>query len=160
MTIFFNRQYSHLFPTPPVDKIHAPPPYGQILDPPLLLALFYSLWVITFWQNMLCTTEVFSSFTAYAVAIYSPVIYLSLLRKILFSSPEHKVIRVSYCDRSLSVVRRASSVVRRASSVVRKLFLLKHLLLWNRLLDFDQTSQEWCLCGPLPKFFKLFQLVA
>jgi len=32
----------------------------------------------------------------------------------VFSSPEHKVLRVSYCDRSLSVVRRrASSVVRR-----------------------------------------------
>ena len=32
----------------------------------------------------------------------------------LFSSPEHKVLRVSYCDRSLSVVRRRpSSVVRR-----------------------------------------------
>ena len=26
---------------------------------------------------------------------------------ILFSSPEHKVLTVSYCDRSLSVVRRA-----------------------------------------------------
>jgi len=25
---------------------------------------------------------------------------------ILFSSPEHKVLRVSYCDRTLSVVRR------------------------------------------------------
>jgi len=38
-----------------------------------------------------------------------------------FSSPEHKVLRVSYCDRSLSVVRRrASSVVRRASCVVRR----------------------------------------
>ena len=33
---------------------------------------------------------------------------------LLFSSPEHKVLRVSYCDRPLSVVRRrASSVVRR-----------------------------------------------
>jgi len=38
-----------------------------------------------------------------------------------FSSPEHKVLRVSYCDRSLSVVRRRpSSVVRRASCVVRR----------------------------------------
>jgi len=43
----------------------------------------------------------------------------------IFSSPEHKVLRVSYCDRPLSVVRRrASCVVRRASSVVRKLFYL------------------------------------
>ena len=42
-----------------------------------------------------------------------------------FSSPEHKVLRVSYCDRPLSVVRRrASCVVRRASCVVRKLFYL------------------------------------
>ena len=39
----------------------------------------------------------------------------------VFSSPEHKVLRVSYCDRSLSVVRRRpSSVVRRASCVVRR----------------------------------------
>ena len=36
----------------------------------------------------------------------------------LFSSPEHKVLRVSYCDRPLSVVRR------RPSCVVRKLFYL------------------------------------
>jgi len=36
----------------------------------------------------------------------------------IFSSPEHKVLRVSYCDRPLSVVRRRpSSVVRRPSSV-------------------------------------------
>ena len=34
---------------------------------------------------------------------------------LVFSSPEHKVLKVSYCDRPLSVVvRRASSVVRRA----------------------------------------------
>ena len=44
---------------------------------------------------------------------------------LLFSSPEHKVLRVSYCDRPLLVVRRrASSVVRRPSCVVRKLFYL------------------------------------
>jgi len=50
----------------------------------------------------------------------------------VFSSPEHKVLRVSYCDRSLSVVRRrpscvvrcASCGVRRPSCVVRKLFYL------------------------------------
>ena len=42
-------------------------------------------------------------------------IYLSYL---FFSSPEHFVFRVSYCDRPLSVVRRRPScVVRRASSV-------------------------------------------
>jgi len=37
---------------------------------------------------------------------------------LVFSSPEHKVLRVSYCDWPLSVVRRcASSVVHRASCV-------------------------------------------
>ena len=36
----------------------------------------------------------------------------------LFSSPEHKVLRVSYCDRPLSVA------CRRSSCVVRKLFYL------------------------------------
>jgi len=43
-----------------------------------------------------------------------------------FSSPEHKVLRVSYCDRPLSVVvrRRPSCVVRFPSCVVRKLFYL------------------------------------
>jgi len=44
---------------------------------------------------------------------------LSKIHKMwVFSSPEHKVLRVSYCDRSLSVVRR------RPASVVRKLFYL------------------------------------
>ena len=38
-------------------------------------------------------------------------------------------------------------------------FFQQHLL-WNRLLDFDQTSQEWSLGGPLSKLFKPFQLVA
>jgi len=75
----------------------------------------------------------------------------------VFSSPEHKVLMVSYCDRALSVVRRRPSCIvgklfsspehkvlrvsycdrplsvvrRRASSVVRRplTFLLKHLLL-------------------------------
>ena len=31
----------------------------------------------------------------------------------VFSSPEHEVLMVSYCDQSMSVVRHASSVVRR-----------------------------------------------
>ena len=36
----------------------------------------------------------------------------------VISSPEHEVLMVSYCDQSMSVVRRASSVVRRASSTI------------------------------------------
>jgi len=54
------------------------------------------------------------------------------------------------CDRLLSVV-----VVPRPST-----FLLKHLILWNRSLDFDQTSQEWSLGCSLPQLFKPFQLIA
>ena len=38
------------------------------------------------------------------------------------SSPEHEVLMVSYCDQSMSVVRRPSCVVRRASCVVNNLF--------------------------------------
>ena len=36
-----------------------------------------------------------------------------------FSSPEHEVLMVSYCDQSLSLVRRASSVVRRQQFVLK-----------------------------------------
>ena len=36
-----------------------------------------------------------------------------------FSSPEHEVLMVSYCDQSLSVVRRASCVVRRQQFVFK-----------------------------------------
>ena len=31
--------------------------------------------------------------------------------QIVFSSPEHKVLMVSYCDQSMSVVRRSSSTI-------------------------------------------------
>ena len=37
----------------------------------------------------------------------------------VFSSPEHEVLMVSYCDQSLSVVRRASCVVRRQQFVLK-----------------------------------------
>ena len=55
---------------------------------------------------------------------------------------------VSFCDPSMSGVRAS----------VNNFF--KQHLLWYRLLDFDQTSQEWSLGVPLSKLFKLFQLVA
>jgi len=71
----------------------------------------------------------------------------------IFSSPDHKVPKVSFCDGPLSFVHRPSV---RAS--VNNFF--KQPLLWNRLLDFDQTSQEWSLGGPLSKLFKPFRLVA
>ena len=41
-----------------------------------------------------------------------------LYGKMLISSPEHEVLMVSYCDQSLSVVRRPSCVVRRLSSTI------------------------------------------
>jgi len=56
-------------------------------------------------------------------------------------------------------VRRSSSVRPSVRACVRQHFFKQHLL-WNRLLDFDQTSQEWSLGGPLSKLFKPFQLVA
>jgi len=55
---------------------------------------------------------------------------------------------VSLCDPSMSVVRASVNI-----------FFKQHLLC-NRLLDFDQTSQEWFLCGPLSKLFKSFKLFA
>ena len=39
----------------------------------------------------------------------SPLISVRLLS--LFSSPEHKVLMVSYCGQSMSVVRRAASTI-------------------------------------------------
>ena len=59
---------------------------------------------------------------------------------------------VSFCDPSMSGVR---ACVRPS---VNNFF--KQHLFWNHLLDFDQTSQEWSLGGPLSKLFKPFQLVA
>ena len=38
---------------------------------------------------------------------------------LFFSSPEHEVLMVSYCDQSMSVVRRASCVVRRQQFVLK-----------------------------------------
>jgi len=61
----------------------------------------------------------------------------------IFSSPKPKVLRVSYCDRPLSVARRPSSVI----------------FFYLNTLDFDQTSKEWSLGGRLPKLFKQFQFV-
>ena len=48
------------------------------------------------------------------------------LMHLLFSSPEHRVFRLSYCDPSLSAVRRAST------------FFLKHL--WNGVRTFVPTD--------------------
>ena len=62
-------------------------------------------------------------------------------------------LKVSFCDHSLSVV-----VFVRMS--VRPSTIFKQHLLLNHWLDFDQTSQEWSLVGPLSKLFKWFWSVA
>jgi len=78
-----------------------------------------------------------------------------LILSSIFSSPEHEVLSELLWSFN---VRRPASV--RASVCVSVNNFFKQHLLWNRLLDFDQTSQEWSLGGPLSKLFKPFQLVA
>ena len=73
--------------------------------------------------------------------------------KSIFSSPEHEVL--SELLWSFNVRR---PPVRPSVRPSVNNFFKQHL--WNRLLDFDQTSQEWSLGGPLSKLFKPFQLVA
>ena len=62
---------------------------------------------------------------------------------ILFSSPEHKVLMVSFCDRPMSGVRRASSTIS-----------FKHLLLLNHWANLDETWKGCSLGEALPKLFK------
>jgi len=73
----------------------------------IFFVLFLQLWKEIFFRRILVQMKYI---TFFHVRSFSFV-----------SSPEHKVLRVSYCDRPLSVVRRrASSVVRHPSSVVRR----------------------------------------
>ena len=65
----------------------------------------------------------------------------------IFSSPEHEVLMVSYCDQSLSVVRASST------------FCFKQLLLQNGETDFEIILQEGSLGDPLPKLLKPFRSV-
>ena len=74
----------------------------------------------------------------------------SMIKQVLLifiSSPEHKVLMVSYCDQSLSVVRALST------------FCFKRLLLQNGLTDFEVILQEGSLGYPLPKLLKPFHSV-
>ena len=72
-----------------------------------------------------------------------------------FSSPEHKVLKVSYCDHPVSGVRRQSSVVRRPSCVVNNSFK-EHLLL-NYWPNFKIISHKCSPEAPLPKLLKWFR---
>ena len=65
----------------------------------------------------------------------------------IFSSPEHEVLMVSYCDQSLSVVCALST------------FCFKQLLLQNRLTDFEIILQEGSLGDPFPKLHKPFRSI-
>ena len=66
-------------------------------------------------------------------------------------------LKVSFCDHSPSVVVVVCTSVRLS---VRPSTIFKQHLLLNHWLDFDQTSQEWSLVGPLSKLFKWFRSVA
>ena len=76
-------------------------------------------------------------------------IYHIYLSAQLFSSPEHKVLIVSFCDRPMSGVH---CVVRRAPSVDHN--FLKHLLLLNHRANLDETLQGCSLGEALPELFK------
>ena len=65
----------------------------------------------------------------------------------IFSSTEHEVLMVSYCDQSLSVVRALSTLS------------FKRLLLQNGMMDFEIILHEGSLDDPLPKLLKPFHSV-
>ena len=67
---------------------------------------------------------------------------------IVFSSPEHNVLRGSYCDRSSSVVRPS------ICPSVNNFF--KNLLLQNQKANLDKTWQECSLGEALQKLLKEF----
>ena len=69
-----------------------------------------------------------------------------------FSSPEHNVLRGSYCDRSSSVVR--PSVRPSICPSVNNFF--KNLLLQNQKANLDKTWQECSLGEALQKLLKEF----
>ena len=65
-----------------------------------------------------------------------------------FSSPEHKVLKVSYCDHPVSGVRRPSCVVNNSFKA--------HLLL-NYWTNFKIISHKCSPEAPLPKLLKWFR---
>ena len=79
-------------------------------------------------------------------------IQLSMLHVQVFSSPEHNVLRGSYCDRSSSVVR--PSVRPSICPSVNNFF--KNLLLQNQKANLDKTWQECSLGEALQKLLKEF----
>ena len=74
-----------------------------------------------------------------------PTLYSNSNSQRLFSSPEHKVLMVSFCDRPMSGVCSASCVVHN---------FFKHLLLLNHSANLDETWQGCSFGDALPKLFK------
>ena len=89
----------------------------------LTLLIFHNIGFLQKMRKMLFFPKMF----CLMVFLYSDHIYFSrnensdvqLQIGFLISSPEHKVLMVSYCDQSMSVVRRASSVVRHQQFVLK-----------------------------------------
>ena len=99
--------------------------------------------------NFLCS-QLFATIRTKALTINKSVVMLceyTFMYFHFFSSPEHKVLMVSYCDQSLSVVRALST------------FCFKQLLLQNHLTDFKIILQEGSLGDPLPKLLKPFRSI-
>ena len=100
----------------------------------------------------LCKRILYKIYTKYHSSVIKIARFFNQIKHYtvyIFSSPEHKVGELLW-----------PAFVRCVSSVMHIIFYLNIFSFWNRSLDFDQTSQEWSLGGPLPKLFKLYQLVA
>ena len=75
---------------------------------------------------------------------------------LLFSSPEHNVLRGSYCDRSSSVVRPSVCPSVRPSICPSVNNFFKNLLLQNQKANLDKTWQECSLGEALQTLLKEF----
>ena len=82
-----------------------------------------------------------SLFTSYS---YTVTLLYNRQKHGVFRSPEHKVLRVSYCDRPMSGVLRLSSVNN----------FFKYLLLLNHSANLDETRQGCSLGEALQQMFK------
>ena len=107
----------------------------------------------TLWENQkLLMTRNFS----FSHSVYKRLVQQASKQKGLFgrvfSSPEHNMLRGSYCDRSSSVVR--PSVCPSICPSVNNFF--KNLLLQNQKANLDKTWQECSLGEALQKLLKEF----
>jgi len=132
------KQYKVIGRSVPTDKVRVPPLYQmQIFAPDKCTAKSRFWYFVCNLKKMKRTQgEIVSCQEVHLSLLYTQPVKscftLSFCQQILlqfffflfhiFSSPEHEVLMVSYCDRPLSVVRR------RAACVVRKLFYLTHYM--------------------------------